>query len=332
VDTSNICKALALLQTRRKLAISSVNRQTNAVTAFVRTTLGFSTFMQEAERDKIAARARRIVAAAMSGKPQSADDVDHFLLVEADIAVCVAALKPFQLRRNEIEKEMRELATSLPVWSTFALGVKGFGPTGLAVMIAETGDLNNYPNFRKVWKRLGLMPYEGKACSTWRSKGGMPEGGWEKVGYSPRRRAEIYGCVADSMSKHQCVGAKKSDTEFGVPKGPYGKVYVARREKTKIDHPDWTKAHSNADALRIMTKSLVADLWSVWRGEHRTELSAMSRLAPLSEESEPGEHIMILSAMVSVAHPVQSESQREHSAALSAEKTIALAASEMETA
>jgi hypothetical protein len=67
--------------------------------------------------------------------------------------------------------------------------------------------------------------------------------------------------------KHQLKAAKKSDTEFGKPKGPYGHVYVARREKMKLAHPDRPKAHAKADAMRIMTKALVADLWMAWPRE-----------------------------------------------------------------
>lgn len=152
----------------------------------------------------------------------------------------------------------------LPAWRWAEEAVAGLGAIGLAVIVGETGDLSRYPNFRHVWKRLGLMPFDGKACSVWRRAGDMPKGGWEQVGYSPHRRAQIHACVAEPMLKHQITAAAKTETEFGRPKGRYGEVYVERREKTKIDHPDWPKAHAHADAMRIMSKALVADLWAAW--------------------------------------------------------------------
>jgi hypothetical protein len=47
--------------------------------------------------------------------------------------------------------------------------------------------------------------------------------------------------------------------------GPYRLAYDARRVRTSETHADWTKLHSHNDALRIMTKKLIADLWSAWR-------------------------------------------------------------------
>lgn len=51
---------------------------------------------------------------------------------------------------------------------------------------------------------------------------------------------------------------------FAKSKNRYGEVYAARRAHTAIAHPDWTKAHSDNDARRIMTKALVEDLWRAW--------------------------------------------------------------------
>lgn len=42
---------------------------------------------------------------------------------------------------------------------------------------------------------------------------------------------------------------------------PYRKVYDARREHTAATHPDWTPGHSHNDALRIVSKQLLKDMW-----------------------------------------------------------------------
>ena len=58
---------------------------------------------------------------------------------------------------------------------------------------------------------------------------------------------------------------RRNRTKFGLPKGPFGEVYVKRREATLISHPEWTPKHAQMDALRIMTKALVLGLWAEWR-------------------------------------------------------------------
>jgi hypothetical protein len=263
VDLAAACLQLAELQARRRFVIKAANRQVNAAVALIRRGLGFDPNADEKTREAVKKRAQRMAARAFAGKPQAAGDESVFLLVETDVNVVGQAIAPLNARRDEIEKQMIALGRSLPVWR-WAKGVAGFGEIGLPVVIGETGDPARYPNFRHMWKRLGLMPFDGKACSVWRLAGDMPAGGWERVGYSPHRRAEIHACVAESMLKHQIEAAKKSGTEFGRPKGRYGEVYVARRVKTKAEHSDWPKAHAHADAMRIMSKALVADLWAEW--------------------------------------------------------------------
>lgn len=41
----------------------------------------------------------------------------------------------------------------------------------------------------------------------------------------------------------------------------YGKVYLDRRAHTAVTHPDWTPAHSHNDALRIISKTILKNLW-----------------------------------------------------------------------
>lgn len=48
----------------------------------------------------------------------------------------------------------------------------------------------------------------------------------------------------------------------------YRGVYDARREHTALTHPDWTPGHSHADALRIVSKRVLRDLWRAARDYH----------------------------------------------------------------
>lgn len=42
---------------------------------------------------------------------------------------------------------------------------------------------------------------------------------------------------------------------------PYRKVYDLRRQHTAETHPDWTAGHSHNDALRIVSKEILKELW-----------------------------------------------------------------------
>jgi hypothetical protein len=41
----------------------------------------------------------------------------------------------------------------------------------------------------------------------------------------------------------------------------YRLVYDTRRGLTEASHPDWTKGHSHNDALHIVGKEILRDLW-----------------------------------------------------------------------
>ena len=263
-DHSTICEALQELQVRRRFCIGLAIKQTNAAGALVRRAIGFRNDMPEVDRAKITVRASKILSAALAGKAQSEDDAEVAALISADFAVVAEALLPIKKRRNEIEREMEKLARQLPVYP-YAKSIKGFGDLALAVLVGEAGDFMRYSSDDKLAKRLGLAPFEGKAYSTWRREGGLTSEDWINAGYNPKRRAEVHACIADPMSKHQLESAEKSGTEYGRPKGQFGAIYVRRRERTAITHPEWSKARSRNDALLVMTHKLVSALWAEWR-------------------------------------------------------------------
>lgn len=263
--------ALAELQVRRKFYIGVVNKQTNALKALVRRSLGWRYDDEETGREKVNARAARIVSAGLSGKPQKPEDEQISNALSIDLAVLSAALEPCTNARHDIELEMKRIVRTLPIYA-WAKEVKGLGELGLAVIIAEAGDLSKYPKKGHLWKRLGLAPFEGKAYSTWRREGGLNAEEWTEAGYSPRRRAEIYAVISEPLFRQQSVCA-----------GPYKAIYLARRERTAINHPDWTKLHSHMDGLRVMTKYLLRDLWREWNG--RTDAKVREPRGPNSTAS-----------------------------------------------
>src|SRR5262245_39887994 len=128
------------------------------------------------------------------------------------------------------------------------------------------------------------------AC-TWSSSGRsalLPAGGstWKRTTWRPRtlsaeewidnpfsgERYALMHQIGVWLINAQVESAEKSGTEFGRPIGPYGKIYVKRREHTKVAHPEWTKQHARMDAIRVAMKAFLKDLWMEWNRLARTNV------------------------------------------------------------
>lgn len=186
---------------------------------------------------------------------------------EHDLAhIALAAIFPLteardgvETHRKLVEKRLAKLAKELPV-APWVEGVRGVGLASLAGIIGEAGDLSNYPNPAKLWKRLGLavMPDGTRQ----RKVGG--EAALEH-GYSPARRSVVWNIGA-------CI------VKAG---GPLKAVYDARKvyELERVE----TKGHAHNRAQRYVEKRFVRDLWSAWRkagGDHFGIDAQISSVAP----------------------------------------------------
>jgi hypothetical protein len=122
----------------------------------------------------------------------------------------------------------------------------------LGTIIGETGDLSLYANPAKVWKRLGLAPFNGKMPSTWRSgkEGKLSSEEWSAIGYSPRRRSVMY-VIGESL-------VKQND-------GDYRKRYDEAKAAIAAAHPDYSKGRCHNHGMLLCVKRLVRDLWKQWR-------------------------------------------------------------------
>lgn len=289
---SPLIDRLAEQQVRRKFCIGLVNKQTNAAKALVRRSLGWRYDDKEAG-EKINARAARIVAAAVNGKEVKAEDVDIFNSLLGILTVVSSAIEPIQKERDRCELDMKRTVRKLPVYE-WAKAVRGLGELGLAVIVAEAGDIAKYPKKGHLWKRLGLAAHEGKAYSTWRREGGLSAEDWVAAGYSPRRRAEVYAVISEPLFRQQSVVS-----------GPYRAIYDRRRARTAEAHPDWTKGHSHADGLRVMTKYLLRDLWQEWR---RVDIDVSSEAIEHMPAAEPNRSEAICREPQPAASSTQSSS------------------------
>jgi hypothetical protein len=278
-----ICGALIDLQVRRKFVIKLETATTNTSKALAARMCGFDASADEASREKVWKRAGAIVSKALAQKAQAEENQQIATFIAIDLEVVRLMLIPLETRRKEIEDEMSRLALSLPV-APFIKTIAGFDARGLAVIVGEAGNLSNYPDKGRpsssgpacLWRRFGLATakgHEAKAYSTWRKEGlkgidQKAEEFWTEAGYSPKRLGQLYGVVTVPLF-------------MAKAKNKYGEVYLARRARTMVTHPEWyvdkngkakvspngepSSAHASEDAKRVMVKAFLDDLWREWR-------------------------------------------------------------------
>lgn len=272
-DLAPLIEELINLQRERVWLIRMKNRIENGTTAYVRRVLIGSADLSDAEREKMNARAKSIVSKIENEKPLLPEErkagvkCQHMILhgkkARLTFEESITASKitmPDGTVSPGINNRMEQIAKQFPVWE-WAKNIKGFGPLGLAVIIAETGDLSNYANPGKVWKRLGLAPYNGKSGMAWRVSGGLTKDEWIDFKYKPARRSEMFQRV-EPLLKHQLAKVKTGERE----PGPYGRVYLDRKKYELDRDPEMSKGRAHDRATRYMEKRLLKHLWQAWRG------------------------------------------------------------------
>lgn len=148
----------------------------------------------------------------------------------------------------ELKRLFRQLPAGIVNWQKQTAGV---GEKQLARLVGEIGDPAARPNVAKLWAYCGYDP-------TRRRRKGMSQ-------------EEALAC-GNSFAKSRCrLIAEKCVTFDGKPdkrgrpraRSPYRNVYELRREAT-LDR-DWTDGHKHSDALRIVAKTILKDLWAASR-------------------------------------------------------------------
>ena len=249
---------LAELQAQRTFCIKSQSRCDRSTEAMIARVLGYRPDADEKDRKAVWKQASAVRKAVEGGDGQIRTDDQCTRALSACsplILLSAQSRAAWDAHRQQVEKRMRKIARQLPVWS-WVEPIKGFGDLGLAIILAETGDLSNYATKERVWKRLGLAVIEGERQQR---KAGAEAAAAH--GYNPRRRAEIWTLCSDSMFRHQWRGEK--DGVPAGPAGPYGEVYARRKAHTETR--EWTPGHRHNDARRVMTKALIENLWKAWR-------------------------------------------------------------------
>ena len=234
-------------------------RLDNQCRSLARRALGWRMDAPEKDRKRICAEAEALVKALFDSKPVPDEFSKHAMAIRAFVWSACAARKCFDKILKNTEAEMRESAIKLPPWP-WVESVNGLGALGLAIIIGEAGDLAGYSTKMKLWKRLGLATFDGKA----QRKCTDPVLA-EIYGYNPRRRSAIW-TIADSLLR---------------AKNKYSDAYHARREYEITNHPELLRkrdddgtihltAHGNKKAKRYAEKMMIRDLWQAWRRSIKT--------------------------------------------------------------
>lgn len=150
--------------------------------------------------------------------------------------------------RKKTEKELVKLAKQLPV-APWVESVRGVGILSLVGIVGECGDLSNYANPGKLWKRLGLAPYHGRAAPSWRKHGGLSAEQWTEVGYSPARRSVMWNVGKTIIQA----------------RGPLKKIYDERKAYEAARPETESKMHAHNKAQRYVEKRFARMLWQAWR-------------------------------------------------------------------
>lgn len=255
---------------QRAFAMEQRKRTDLSLDAFLRTALGWSKALPEAERKQINQRALDLIAIGekeAKGKPVEIDEPAYEEWRDVILA-SLAARAPFEAVEKRAKDEMEALAVTLPVWSGFAESIKGFGPASLAIIVAEAGDLSDYPKKGHLWKRMGVAVLDGVR------QGGLTKAAskeaWIEHGYNRQRRSRMWN-IGDALIKGNGDGRyrqaylrrKEYERERAEANGltvvPAAKI-PAKGKDTYI-----SEGHIHRRAQRYMEKQLLRDLWSAWR-------------------------------------------------------------------
>lgn len=264
-----IIAELQALQRKRTIVLKSSLMEMNRLRSLIAGTLGFDSNMAEKERKKIFKEADTLIKQIAKGQAE---------LEFKDIVLAhLLSINAFEKMQDSLEKEMERLAGQLPV-AAWARDIRGFGKTSLlflAIVIGETGDLSNYSNPGKVWRRMGCAPwtYSGKTkmgCTwRWGKEGALPKDEWSSYGYSPRRRSIAY-LIGENIVKQNFVSGKGAGESAGetdvVSAGPYRSRYDQAKARAKEAHPEWSAKRCHLHAMLLATKLLLKNLWIEWNG------------------------------------------------------------------
>ena len=270
-------EAVCHAQRVRVNVIKTMNGARNRCVATIASNIGYHSFQEESDRKKLYGKAMKvfkIIDPDLSEKDQiesiteilkdkkAAEQLSEYLPV-----ICYAQeyLATLGLSRDATEKHMIELIRQLPICEWW-VAEKGRAEKGLAVIIGEAGDISNYENPAKLWKRFGVAVLNGVRQGG--LKKGSPAEKWIEHGYCKRRRSALW-TIGDSLLKNN---GRNGNT--GKYKILYNKRKIFEVERLKKQwiaegnkEKDFKLMTSHRRAQRYVEKRLLRDLWNQWHGK-----------------------------------------------------------------
>jgi hypothetical protein len=176
----------------------------------------------------------------------------------------------FNPAEKSYTKKMEKLAKQLPLHDWYCSNV-GCSTLGYASLMAETGDLRNYANPAKVWKRMGLAVHDGMADKN-RTKG-------VNTGYSKRRRMIAYrisSAIVKTKGEYRDLYDQRKQYEIDRDEAGGNKEYVEKNKafmiktyaspenKKRILNGQLPKCVIDLRAQRYIIKRLIKNLWIEW--------------------------------------------------------------------
>jgi len=250
-------KMLVVAQRKRSNIIRAANMSRSNCVHFIANSLGYNSYQDQKERQAKFKEAKLILKDAGNGLPKKYNkimkDFGDFILSRKN------DLEELDKYKTLVEQQMETYAKRLPVcewWIT----EKGRSYTGLALIVGEAGDLSNYANPAKLWKRFGVAVLDGIR------QGGLSKNAtaeqWIEHGYNKKRRSVLW-TIGDSLLKTNGKTGKYKriyDERKKFEMKRLKKVWVADGKKAKSFKP----GHAHRRAQRYMEKRLLVDLWNEW--------------------------------------------------------------------
>jgi hypothetical protein len=236
-------------------AIRSLHREhrglQNAVT-------GMTLRIKSDERWAAAARTKR-EGATFDGKKFPAPTAQDVATIKATRPRYYDARAGIEALRKQCQKELLIAAKLLPA-AAWVATIKGFGMPSFAAIVGEAGDLGEYGNPAKLWKRFSLHVIDGHASR--RVKGD------DSQGFVSRRRAEAH-VIGDTLVRAGGAYADLYRTRKAYEIEKLAAAGIEVKPAARIRADQWDKFMSAGQvhkrALRYVEKRLLLDLWRAWR-------------------------------------------------------------------
>lgn len=191
-------------------------------------------------------------------EPDSDGVMRGFGLTENNRSVALVKMLNEDLEdiEGDVIKELQRLMREHPLGS-WVKAQKGVGEKQAARLLAEIGDPYYVPEaeFEDDDGNVIVRPARYRTVSELWAYAGLHVD--RKNGAAVRRRKGVQSNWKTAIKTRAYLVA----TSCIKTDGKYREVYDKRRAHTAETHPEWTPGHSHADALRIVSKEILKDLW-----------------------------------------------------------------------